>query len=149
MKRLISLAMMMLPVMAMAQIPQFAKLSEKYSNIEGITSMTINKQMIAMFAGDNDDFDFIDELQILLCEDNTTSATIVKDAKKAAKKSKIEELVSANEDGATFTIYTKTDDNVIKNIVIIVENESPSGFIVVSGDIPQEKLNEVVKIVNM
>ena len=67
MKRLISLAMMMLPVMAMAQIPQFAKLSEKYSNIEGITSMTINKQMMAMFAGDNDDFDFIDELQILLC----------------------------------------------------------------------------------
>ena len=149
MKRTILLVMMMLPIMAMAQLPHFAKLGEKYNGMEGVTAMTVNKQMIAMFAGENADFDFVDEIQILLCEDADVAKSIVKDAKKAVKKSKIEELVSANEDGATFTIYTKGENDIITNIVIVIENEDPSGFIVITGDIPQEKISEVVKIANM
>ena len=149
MKRTILLVMMMLPIMAMAQLPHFAKLGEKYNGMEGVTAMTINKQMIAMFAGDNADFAFVDEIQILLCEDADVAKSIIKDAKKAVKKSKIEELVSANEDCATFTIYTKGENDIITNIVIVIENEDPSGFIVITGDIPQEKISEVVKIANM
>ena len=149
MKRTILLVMMMLPIMAMAQLPHFAKLGEKYNGMEGVTAMTVNKQMIAMFAGENADFDFVDEIQILLSEDADVAKSIVKDAKKAVKKSKIEELVSANEDGATFTIYTKGENDIITNIVIVIENEDPSGFIVITGDIPQEKISEIVKIANM
>ena len=149
MKRTILLVMMMLPIMAMAQLPHFAKLGEKYNGMEGVTAMTVNKQMIAMFAGENADFDFVDEVQILLCEDAGVASNIVKDAKKAVKKSKIEELVSANEDGATFTVYTKSDGDIFTDLVVLVENEDPSGFIVITGDIPQEKISEVVKIANM
>ena len=149
MKRTILLVMMMLPIMAMAQLPHFAKLGEKYNGMEGVTAMTVNKQMIAMFAGENADFDFVDEIQILLCEDAGVASNIVKDAKKAIKKSKIEELVSANDDGATFTVYTKSDGNIFTDIVVVVENEDPSGFIVITGDIPQEKISEIVKIANM
>ena len=141
--------MMMLPIMAMAQLPHFAKLGEKYNGMEGVTAMTVNKQMIAMFAGENADFDFVDEVQILLCEDADVAKSIVKDAKKAVKKSKIEELVSANEDGATFTVYTKSDGDIFTDLVVVVENEDPSGFIVITGDIPQEKISEIVKIANM
>lgn len=140
---------MMLPIMATAQLPHFAKLGEKYNGMEGVTAMTVNKQMIAMFAGENADFDFVDEIQILLCEDAGVASNIVKDAKKAVKKSKIEELVSANDDGATFTIYTKSDGDIFTDIVVVVENEDPSGFIVITGDIPQEKISEIVKIANM
>lgn len=135
--------------MAMAQLPHFAKLGEKYNGMEGVTAMTVNKQMIAMFAGENADFDFVDEVQILLCEDAGVASNIVKDAKKAVKKSKIEELVSANDDGATFTVYTKSDGDIFTDIVVVVENEDPSGFIVITGDIPQEKISEIVKIANM
>ena len=149
MKRTILLVMMMLPIMARAQLPHFAKLGEKYNGTEGGTAMTVNKQMIAMFAGENADFDFVDEIQILLCEDTGVASNIVKDAKKAVKKSKIEELVSANEDGATFTVYTKSEGDIFTDIVVVVENEDPSGFIVITGDIPQEKISEVVKIANM
>ena len=149
MKRTILLVMMMLPIMAMAQLPHFAKLGEKYNGMEGVTAMTVNKQMIAMFAGENADFDFIDEIQILLCEDAGVAKSIIKDAKKAVKKSKIEELVSANEDGATFTVYTKSDGDIFTDLVVVIENEDPSGFIVITGDIPQEKISEIVKIANM
>ena len=149
MKRTILLVMMMLPIMAMAQLPQFAKLGEKYNGMDGVTAMTINKQMIAMFAGENADFDFVDEVQILLCEDADVAKSIVKDAKKAVKKSDVSELVSANDDGATFTIYTKGEGDIITNIIIVIENEDPSGLIVITGDIPQDKISEIVKIANM
>ena len=135
--------------MAMAQLPQFAKLNEKYEDKEGVTAMTINKQMISMFVGSNADFKFVDEVQILLSEDADVAAGVVKDAKKAVKKSKLEELISANDEGAIYTIYTKTVNDIIKNLVIIVENDSPSGFIVISGDITQDKASEVIKIANM
>ena len=141
--------MMMLPIMAMAQLPHFAKLGEKYNGMEGVTAMTINKQMISMFAGENADFDFVDEIQILLSEDAGIASNIVKDAKKAVKKSKIEELVSANDDGATVTVYTKSDGDIFTDLVVVVENEDPSGFIVITGDIPQEKISEIIKIANM
>ena len=140
---------MMLPIMAMAQLPQFAKLNEKYEGKEGVTAMTINKQMISMFVGGNADFKFVDEVQILLSEDADVAAGVVKDAKKAVKKSKLEELISANDEGAIYTIYTKTVNDIIKNLAIIVENDSPSGFIVISGDITQDKISEVIKIANM
>ncbi len=140
---------MMLPIMAMAQLPQFAKLNEKYDGMEGVTAMTINKQMISMFAGENADFNFVDEVQLLLSEDADVANSIVKDAKKAVKKSKVEELVSANDDGATFTVYTREDNDIITHIVIVIENENPSGFIVISGNIPQDKISEIVKIANM
>lgn len=149
MKRSILLVLMMLPIMAMAQLPQFAKLNEKYKGKEGVTAMTINKQMISMFVGSNADFKFVDEVQILLSEDADVAAGVVKGAKKAVKKSKLEELISANDEGAIYTIYTKTVNDIIKNLVIIVENDSPSGFIVISGDITQDKISEVIKIANM
>ena len=149
MKRSILLVLMMLPIMAMAQLPHFAKLNEKYNGMEGVTAMTINKQMLAMFVGGNAEFDFIDEIQILLSEDAGVAKSIIKDAKKAVKKSDLAELISANDDGATFTIYTKGESDIITNIVIVIENEDPSGLIVISGDIPQEKISEVVKIANM
>lgn len=149
MKRIIVLVMMMLPIVAMAQLPQFSKLANKYSNVEGITSMVINKSMIAMIADGNEDFDFVDEVQILMSEDANVAANIAKDAKKAAKKSKLEELLSANDEGATYTIYTKSKNNEITHLVVIVENDSPAGFVIISGIIPEDKLNDVVKIANM
>lgn len=149
MKRSILLVLMMLPIMAMAQLPHFAKLNEKYNGMEGVTAMTINKQMLAMFVDGNAEFDFIDEIQILLSEDTGVAKSIIKDAKKAVKKSDLAELISANDDGATFTIYTQGENDIITNIVIVIENEDPSGFIVITGDIPQEKISEVVKIANM
>lgn len=149
MKRIIVLVMMMLPIVAMAQLPQFSKVADKYSNVEGITSMVINKSMIAMIADGNDDFDFVDEVQILMSEDANVAANIAKDAKKAVKKSKLEELLSANDEGATYTIYTKSKNNEITHLVVIVENDSPAGFVIISGIIPEDKLNEVVKIANM
>lgn len=147
MKRIILLVFMMLPMMAMAQIPQFTKLIDKYNGAEGVTAMNLNKHMIAMFAWDNKDFDFADEINILLSDNSEVAKAIVKDAKKAVKRAKVKLLIEAIEDGSTYSVYTKTKNNVITNIVLIIENDTPSGFALITGEIPEEKLSEVIKIV--
>ena len=149
MKRSILLVLMMLPIMTMAQLPQFDKAADKYDGKEGVTAMTINKQMIAMFAGGIDGIDMVDEVQILLSEDTNIAKSIIKDAKKAAKKSKVNEFISANNNGATFSVYTKSENDIITNIVVIVENDTPSGFIVISGNIPEDKIKDIVKLANL
>ena len=148
MKRIILLVMMALPMMAMAQLPHFTKVADKYNAVEGITAMSINKQMISMFAGGDASYDFVDNIQILLSENVDFGAQIVKDAHKAVKKSKIEELISQNENGAIYRVYAKKDGDTFTDLVVLIENNNPAGFIVITGKIPEAKLNEIVKIVN-
>ena len=148
MKRLILLAMMVLPAIAIAQLPHYTKITNKYNGVEGATVMTINKQMMSMLAINDPSLDMVDEITILLSEDATIASGIVDEAKKAIKKSKIEELASQTANGSTFMIYTKREGNKLTDIVVIIENEKPAGFIVISGNIPEDKINEIVKVVN-
>jgi hypothetical protein len=140
--------MMVLPTIAIAQVPHLTKLADKYNGIDGVTAMTVNKQMIQMFASGDQTMEMVNEIVLLLSEDATTANNIIADAKKAIKKSKIEELITHNDDGATMTIYTKTKSDKVTDLVVLIENDSPSGFITINGEIPMEKLDEVVHIVN-
>ena len=148
MKRLILFIMMVLPTIAMAQVPHLTKLTDKYNGIDGVTAMTVNKQMIQMFASGDQTMEMVNEIVLLLSEDATTANNIIADAKKAIKKSKIEELITHNDEGATMTIYTKMKSDKVTDLVVLIENDSPSGFITINGEIPMEKLDEVVHIVN-
>ena len=140
--------MMVLPAIAIAQLPHYTKIANKYNGVEGATVMTINKQMMSMLATNDPSLDMVDEITILLSEDATIASGIVDEAKKAIKKSKIEELITHNDDGATMTIYTKMKSDKVTDLVVLIENDSPSGFITINGEIPMEKLDEVVHIVN-
>lgn len=151
MKRFILLAIMLLPVSLMAQIPQFSKLAEKYSDNEAVTCMTINKQMMTMFAGENEMIENLSEIEIIVTKDAAIAMKVLDDTNKIVKKIDAKELISVNEDGEKFTIYTIAQNGNITNIIIAIDctaDEGESGVIVVSGNIPEEKLGEVVQIVN-
>lgn len=151
MKRFILLAITLLPVSLMAQIPQFSKLAEKYAENEVVTSVNVNKQMMTMFAGENEMIDNLDEIQVVLTRDTGVAQKVLDDSKKIIKKIGAEELISANEDGQKFTIYTIKQDGNITNIIIAIDctaSDGESGIIVVSGNIPEERLGEVVQVVN-
>lgn len=151
MKRFILLAITLLPVSLMAQIPQFSKLAEKYAENEVVTSVNVNKQMMTMFAGENEMIDNLDEIQVVLTRDTGVAQKVLDDSKKIIKKIGAEELISANEDGQKFTIYTIKQDGNITNIIIAIDctaSDEESGIIVVSGNIPEERLGEVVHVVN-
>lgn len=151
MKRFILMAIMLLPVSLMAQIPQFSKLAEKYSGNDAVTSMTVDKQMMAMFAGDDEMMEYLDEIQILLTSDATIADKILNESKKIVKRIDAEELISANEDGETFVIYIVKDGGNVVNIILLADctaTSDESGVIIVSGCIPEAILGEIVKVVN-
>lgn len=151
MKRFILMAIMLLPVSLMAQIPQFSKMAEKYSDNDTVTSMTVNKQMMAMFAGDNEMMEYLDEIQILLTSDTANANKILAESKKIVKRIGAEELISANDGSETFSIYTIKEGGNVTNIIIVVDctaTSDESGVIIVSGSIPEEMLSEVVNVIN-
>lgn len=151
MKRFILMAIMLLPVSLMAQIPQFSKMAEKYSGNDAVTSMTVNKQMMAMFAGDNEMMEYLDEIQILLTSDTVTANKILAESKKIVKRIDAEEFISANDGGETFSIYTIKEGGNVTNIIIVADctaTSDESGVIIVSGSIPEEMLSEVVNVIN-
>ena len=151
MKRFILMAIMLLPVSLMAQIPQFSKMAEKYSDNDTVTSMTVNKQMMAMFAGDNEMMEYLDEIQILLTSDTANANKILAESKKIVKRIGAEELISANDGSETFSIYTIKEGGNVTDIIIVVDctaTSDESGVIIVSGSIPEAILGEIVKVVN-
>ena len=121
MKRFILMAIMLLPVSLMAQIPQFSKLAEKYSDNDAVTSMTVDKQMMAMFAGDDEMMEYLDEVQMVITSDATIADKILNESKKIVKRIDAEELISANEDGETLAIYIVKDGGNVVNIILLVD----------------------------
>ena len=151
MKRFILMAIMLLPVSLIAQIPQFSKLAEKYSDNDAVTSMTVDKQMMAMFAGDDEMINYLDEVQMVITSDATIADKILNESKKIVKRIDAEELISANEDGETVAIYIVKDGGNVVNIILLVDctaTSDDSGVIIVSGSIPEAILGEIVKVVN-
>ena len=145
------MAIMLLPVSLMAQIPQFSKMAEKYSDNDTVTSMTVNKQMMAMFAGDNEMMEYLDEVQMVITSDATIADKILNESKKIVKRIDAEELISANDGSETFSIYTIKEGGNVTNIIIVVDctaTSDESGVIIVSGSIPEEMLSEVVNVIN-
>ena len=105
--------------------------------------------MINMFAGDNADFDFVNSVNIIITENKELAADIINDANKVIKKLKTETLLEVNDEGQKITIYCCKDGEVITNLLVTIDGGDQSGFLAISGDIPQEKLNEVINVVNM
>lgn len=148
MKRFILLVMMIMPFVAMAEVPGYTKLANKYNTAEGVTAITIDKNMIAMFAGDVDSeaLDSVGKIDILLTEDATLAQNILKDAKSMAKKAKLEQTVSVNDEGSTVTIYMKSANDLVSDILLLIEDEGESGVVLISGEFTEEMVSEIVKI---
>lgn len=140
--------MMIMPFVAMAEVPGYTKLANKYNTAEGVTAITIDKNMIATFAGDVDSeaLDSVGKIDILLTEDATLAQNILKDAKSMAKKAKLEQTVSVNDEGSTVTIYMKSANDLVSDILLLIEDEGESGVVLISGEFTEEMVSEIVKI---
>ena len=57
MKRFIALVFMLLPLVAMAQGPDFSKLTKRYAGNDNVTVMNISQQQLLAFMDDDDDLD--------------------------------------------------------------------------------------------
>lgn len=146
MKRLILLALMALPISAMASIPEFTALVERYTDNDQVTTMSMDKDMIAMIAQEQDDLKDINDMAIILTEESSLGEKIITATKKIANDLNAESIVSVDSASDDIAIYTLKDGNNITHIIMTISTEGQMGTIVISGNIPIEKINELIQV---
>ena len=146
MKRLILLALMALPIGAMASIPEFTTLVERYTDNDQVTTVSMDKDMIALIAQNEADLESINDIAIILTEESELGEEIITATKQIAADLNAESIVSVDSAGEDVAIYTLKDGNNITHIIMTISTEGEMGAMVISGDIPAEKINELIQV---
>lgn len=149
MKRFLLLFMLLLPMSAMATLPEVEKMTDKYTSKEQASVVNISKQMLRMIGRGIAGVEHVDNIVMLSSDNKSAMKGITKRTKKAAKKHKMENLVTLNESAATTYVYTQiSNDKITEALVLVIENNKTT-LINISGNIPQEVVNNLIGTLSM
>lgn len=149
MKRFLLLIMLLLPISAMATLPEVEKMTDKYTSKEQASVVNISKQMLRMIGRGIAGVEHVDNIVMLSSDNKSAMKGIAKRTKKAAKKHKMENLVTLNESAATTFVYTQiSNDKITEALVLVIENNKTT-LINISGNIPQEVVNNLIGTLSM
>ena len=148
MKRFLLLIMLLLPMSAMATLPEVEKMTDKYTSKEQASVVNISKQMLRMIGRGIAGVEHVDNIIMLSSDNKSAMKGITKRTKKAAKKHKMENLVTLNESAATTYVYTQiSNDKITEALVLVIENNKTT-LINISGNIPQEVVDSLVGVIS-
>ncbi|MBQ5594406.1 MAG: DUF4252 domain-containing protein [Alistipes sp.] len=148
MKRFLLLFMLLLPISAMATLPEVEKMTDKYTSKEQASVVNISKQMLRMIGRGIAGVEHVDNIVMLSSDNKSAMKGITKRTKKAAKKHKMENLVTLNESAATTFVYTQiSNDKITEALVLVIENNKTT-LINISGNIPQEVVDSLVGVIS-
>lgn len=148
MKRFILLIMLLLPVSAMATLPEVEKMTEKYTSKEQASVVNISKQMLKMMGRGISGVEYVDSIVMLSSDNKSAIKGITKRTKKAVKKHKLQNLATLNEGGSAISIYTQISDNKITEALVLVTEKSKTTLINLSGEIPQEVVDSLIGVIS-
>lgn len=145
MKKFISLMLMVLPLGAMAQIPEFSKLITKYADNENATIVNLDKSMLAMM-GDMEGMESIDRIELIMTEDKSLGDEIAVATHAIAKECNASALISHNSTEDQITVYTLGEGDKITNIILVISTEGQYGASVITGEIAAEDIGELIHV---
>lgn len=148
MKRFILLIMLLLPMSAMATLPEVEKITEKYTSKEQASVVNISKQMLKMMGRGISGVEYVDSIVMLSSDNKSTIKGITKRTKKAVKKHKLQNLATLNEGGSAISIYTQISDNKITEALVLIAEKSKTTLINLSGEIPQEVVDSLIGVIS-
>lgn len=148
MKRFILLIMLLLPVSAMATLPEVEKMTEKYTSKEQASVVNISKQMLKMMGRGISGVEYVDSIVMLSSNNKSAIKGITKRTKRAVKRHKLQNLATLNEGGSAISIYTQISDNKITEALVLVAEKSKTTLINLSGEIPQEVVDSLIGVIS-
>lgn len=148
MKRYLLLIMLLLPISAMATLPEVDKMTEKYTSKEQASVVNISKQMLRMMGRGIAGVEHVDNIVMLSSDNKSAMKGIAKRTKKAAKKHKMENLATLNEGATATSIYTQISDNKITEALVLITEKNKTSLINISGKIPQEIVESLLLTLN-
>lgn len=149
MRRFIALIAMLLPLMAIAQNPDFSKLTKKYAGNDKVIVMNLSQQQLMAFMDDDDsaeDLKNIDSITLMMTEEKALGEEIFKTASKTIKRIKAEEMLSTSDEEYNIRVYTTSNDDVITSVILSIINDEQSGLVIINGTIPSDELNNLIKL---
>lgn len=149
MKKFIVLITMLLPLGAMATVPELNKIVDDYSATEGVTVVNLTGEMLKAQAGaagaDTSKYiEDIESLVILQSETANLSKKIVKQVDKALKGVNLESLVDIQaEKDNRVRVLANRDGEVIADIIVFVTDGDEVALIVISGTLDESILGDM------
>ena len=149
MKKFIVLIAMLLPLGAMATVPELNKIVDNYSATEGVTVVNLTGEMLKAQAGAagadaNKYIEDIESLVILQSETANLSKKIVKQVDKALKGVNLENLVDIQaEKDNRVRVLANRDGEVIADIIVYVTDGDEVALIMISGTLDESILGDM------
>ena len=140
---------MLLPLMAIAQNPDFSKLTKKYADNDKVIVMNLSQQQLMAFIDDDDsaeDLKNIDSITLMMTEEKALGEEIFKTASKTIKRIKAEEMLSTSDEEYNIRVYTTSNDDVITSVILSIISDEQSGLVIINGTIPSDELNNLIKL---
>lgn len=149
MKKFIVLIAMLLPLGAMATVPELNKIVDDYSATEGVTVVNLTGEMLKAQAGAagaeaSKYIEDIESLVILQSETADLSKKIVKQVDKALKGVNLESLVDIQaEKDNRVRVLANRDGEVIADIIVFVTDGDEVALIMISGTLDESILGDM------
>ena len=149
MKKFIVLITMLLPLGAMATVPELNKIVDDYSATEGVTVVNLTGEMLKAQAGaaGADASKYIEDIEslvILQSETADLSKKIVKQVNKALKGVNLENLVDIQaEKDNRVRVLANRDGEVIADVIVYVTDGDEVALIMISGTLDESILGDM------
>ena len=149
MKKFIVLIAMLLPLGAMATVPELNKIVDDYSATEGVTVVNLTGEMLKAQAGAagaeaSKYIEDIESLVILQSETANLSKKIVKQVDKALKGVNLENLVDIQaEKDNRVRVLANRDGEVIADVIVYVTDGDEVALIMISGTLDESILGDM------
>lgn len=144
MKRFIVMIMMLLPISAMASIPEVSELANKYSSTEGVTVVNLTGEMLAMAGASGDiDTSMIEDIIIIQTEKARYAKDISKRMKKIVADDNLKSIANVDDEGTNVGIYQKTNGEIM-DFIIFVSEGSEVAIIDICGKFDEESIAEIL-----
>lgn len=149
MKKFIVLITTLLPLGAMATVPELNKIVDNYSATEGVTVVNLTGEMLKAQAGAaaaeaSKYIEDIESLVVLQSETADLSKKIVKQVDKALKGVNLESLVDIQaEKDNRVRVLANRDGEVIADIIVFVTDGDEVALIMISGTLDESILGDM------
>lgn len=154
MKKIIFLFALVLTSMVYAQNTKIDQLFNQYQNVNGVTTIVLNKGMFNMLSelkidseldNWNDVVKSINSIKMISIEGENNQ--IKKSFKDAMSKLKLEELMAINSDGNKVRFYAENGNSKsFKNLLLDISNGKEAFYLFLDGEIKASDINKTIKV---
>lgn len=138
--------MMLLPMSVMASVPELTALMEKYSTNENATVVNLTGDMLKMALAESAEAEGVEleSLYVLTTEVVPLATEISAEVDALIAGLTLATLTNIEVDGAKVQIFAKKSDETYSDVVVYVRESAELVLVVISGDIPEPMMGELV-----